>query len=68
MLLDNQPEEAIILMLDNSVIKARKASQSTTKITNIEQWTTAFTTYMSVVTRMYPTRAQEPLQYMSISN
>ena len=66
MSLDNQPQEDIILTLDNSVIKARKASQSTTKITNIEQWTTAFTTYMSVVTHMYPTRAQELLQYMSM--
>ncbi len=33
MLLDNQPEEAIILTLDKTVIKARKASQPTARIT-----------------------------------
>ena len=63
---NNQPDDAIVLTLGNSTIKAKKASQLTTRITNIEQWTTAFTIYMSVMTHQYPTRAQELLQYMSL--
>ena len=46
--------------------KGQKASQPTSKITNIEQWTTAFTTYMSVMTRQFPGRAQELLNCMSL--
>jgi hypothetical protein len=63
---NNLSEDAIILTLENSVIKANKASQPTAKITNIEQWTTAFTIYMSIMTHQYPIRAQELLQYMSL--
>ncbi|CAB3980493.1 gag [Paramuricea clavata] len=62
----NTSEEPIILTLENSVIKAKKASQPTARITEIEQWTTAFTVYMSVMTHQYPGRAQELLQYMSL--
>ena len=39
---NNQSEDAIISTLENSVIKAKKASQPTATITDIEQWTTAF--------------------------
>ena len=63
---NNQSEDAIILTLENSAIKAKKASNPTARITDIEQWTTAFTVYMSVLTHQYPNRAQELLQYMSL--
>ena len=53
------------LTLDNSAIKVTtKRKRSPSQITEIEQWTTAFTTYMSVFT--YPLRAQEFLQYLSL--
>lgn len=32
----------------------------------IEQWTTAFTTYMSIFTHKFPQRSQELLQYLSL--
>ncbi len=66
MLTGNQPDEPIILTLKNSVIKAKKASQPTARITDIEQWTTAYTLYMSVMTHQFPGRAQELPQYMSL--
>ena len=47
-------EESMILTLENSVIKAKKAPNSLAKITDIEQWTTAFTIYMSVFTHQFP--------------
>ena len=62
----NNSEEPTIVTLENLVIKVKKASQPTSKITNIEQWTTAFTTYMSVMTRQFPGRAQELLNCMSL--
>ena len=62
----NQPNEPIILTLENSVIKAKKASQPTARITDIEQWTTAYTLYMSIMTHQFPGWAQELLQYMSL--
>ncbi len=61
----NQPDEPIILTLEK-VIKAKKASQPTDRITDIEQWTTAYTLFMSVMTHQFPGRAQELLQYMSL--
>ena len=33
---------------------------------NIEQWTTAFTVYMGILTSKFPSRSQELLQYMSL--
>ncbi len=62
----NQNDEAIILTLENSVNKAKKTSQPTARITDIEQWTTTYTLYMSVMTHQFPGRAQELLQYMSL--
>ena len=53
----NQPDEPIILTLENSVIKAKMASQPTARITDIEQCTTAYTLYMSVMTHQFPGRA-----------
>ena len=55
-----------MLTLENSIIKVKPSNQSTTTITDIEQWTTAFATYMSVFTHEFPNRAQELLQYMSL--
>ena len=42
----------LVLSLENSAVKVSKKSKPTasTSITNIEQWTTEFTTYMSVLT------------------
>ena len=48
----NHPDEPMILTLENSVIKVKEASQP--RMTDIEQWTTAFTVYMSVMTHQFP--------------
>ena len=48
---NNQSEDAIILTLGSSVIKAKNASQPIARITDTEQWTAAFTVYTSVYTR-----------------
>ena len=55
--LSNANDEPFQLTLENSVIKLTKAKSAT--ITDIEQWTTAFTTYMCVFTRKFPNRSQE---------
>ena len=65
-LFNTADEQPVMLTLENSVIKVKPSTQSTTSITDIEKWTTAFTTYMSVFTHEFPNRAQEFLQYMSI--
>ena len=56
------------LSLDDSVVKVSRKSKptATTSITNIEQWTTAFTSYMSVLIHKFPTRWQELLQFVSL--
>ncbi len=41
-------EDSVVLTLENSIIKVKKANQPTQKIADIEQWTTAFTIYMGV--------------------
>jgi hypothetical protein len=48
------------------MIKTKKTSQPTARITDIEQWTTAYTLYMSVMTHQFPRRAQELPQYTSL--
>ena len=35
-------------------------------LTNIEEWTTAFNTYMIIIVQKFPNRASELLQYMAI--
>lgn len=60
----NADGEPLTLSLENSVIKLNKTKP--TAITNIEQWTTAFTSYMSVLTQKFPQRSQELLQYLSL--
>lgn len=60
-------DDNLTLTLENSTVKVTKKKNSgQSKITDIEQWTTAFTTYMSVFTHKYPLRAQELLQYLSL--
>jgi hypothetical protein len=59
-------DEPVTLTLENSVLKVKKSSQSVAKITEIEPWTTAFSTYMGVLTDKFPNRAQEFLKYMSL--
>ena len=61
-------EDNLVLSLENSVVKVSKKSKQTasTPITDIEQWTTAFTSYMSVLIDKLPTRSQELLQYVSL--
>ena len=56
----------LVLTLDNSVVRVSKKANTSTSITEIEQWTTAFTTYMSVFTHKFPQRSQELLQYLSL--
>lgn len=59
-----QPEEPITLTLDNSTIKVSR--NSTIPISEIEDWTTAFTSYMSVFIQKFPSRAPEFLEYMKL--
>ena len=59
-------EDNLVLSLDNSVVRVSKKAKMSTSITDIEQWTTAFTTYMSVFTQKFPQRSQELLQYLSL--
>ncbi|CAB4017097.1 Hypothetical predicted protein, partial [Paramuricea clavata] len=58
-------DEPVVFTLENSVLKVKK-SPATQKITSIEQLTTAFTSYMSVLTHKFPTRSQDLLQYLSL--
>ena len=57
-------DEPLTLTLENSVIRVKKATA--TSITNIEEWTSAFTAYMSVVISKLPSRAAELLEYLSL--
>ena len=57
-------DEPLTLTLENSVFRANKAKA--TSITNIEEWTSAFTAYMSVVISKHPSRAAELLEYLSL--
>ena len=59
-------DEPLILTLENSALKVKKSSPASQKITSIEQWTTAFTIYMSALTHKFPSRSQDLLQYMSL--
>ena len=43
-----------------------KKTKASTSITDIEQWTNSFTTYLSVFTDKFPFRSQELLQYLSL--
>jgi len=56
----------LVLSLDNSVVKVSKKQSSSAVITNTNYWTTAFTTYMSVLTQKFPLRSQELLQHLSL--
>ena len=57
-------DEPLTLTSENSVIKVNKAKA--TSITSIEEWTSAFTSYMSVIISKYPNRAAELLEYLSL--
>ena len=61
-------DDNLVLSLENSVVKVSKKSKPTTSssITDIEQWTTAFTSYMSVLIDKFPSRSQVLLQYISL--
>ena len=59
-------ENNVSLSLENSVIKVSKKTKASTSITDIEQWTNAFTTYLSVFTHKFPLRSQELLQFLSL--
>ena len=54
----------LTLTVENSVIRVNKAKA--TSITNIEEWTSAFTAYMSVILSKHPSRAVELLEYLSL--
>ena len=45
-----------MLTLKISVIKVKPSTQTTTSITDMEKWMTAFTTYMSVFTHEFPNK------------
>lgn len=57
-------DEPLTLTLENSVIRVNKTKA--TSITDIEEWTSAFTAYMSVIISTYPPRAAELLEYLSL--
>ena len=57
-------DEPLTLTLENSVIRVNKAKA--TSITNIEEWTSAFTASMSVIISKHPSRAAELLEYLSL--
>ena len=59
-------EDNLSLSLENSVIQVSKKTKASTSITDIEQWTNAFTTYVSVFTDKFPLWSQELLQYLSL--
>ena len=61
-------DDNLVLSLENSVVKVSKKSKPTTSssITDIELWTTAFTSYMSVLIDKFPSRSQVLLQYISL--
>ena len=61
----NTGDEPLTLTVENSVIKLSHAKK-TTSITNIEEWTSAFSAYMSVIISKSPDRASELLEYMSL--
>jgi hypothetical protein len=60
-------DELLILTLENSALKVKTSSPASQKITSTQQWTTAFTIYMSVLTHKFPSRSQNLLQYMSLT-
>ena len=62
--LNPSQDEPLTLTLQNSVIKVNKAKA--TSITDITEWTTAFTAYMGVIISKFPHRASELLEYMSL--
>ena len=62
--LNPSQDEPLTLTLENSVIKINKAKA--TSITDITEWTTAFTAYMGVLISKFPHRASELLEYMSL--
>ena len=62
--LNPSQDEPLTLTLENSVIKVNKAKA--TSITDITEWTTAFTAYMGVIISKFPHRASELLEYMSL--
>ena len=47
-------EDNLSLSLKNSAIKVSKKAKASTSTTDIEQWTNAFTTYLSVFTDKFP--------------
>ena len=61
--LNPSQDEPLTLTVENSVIlKVNKAK--TTSITDISEWTTAFSAYMGVLISKFPHRASELLEYM----
>ena len=63
--LNPSQDESLTLTLENSVIKINKAKA--TSITDITEWTTAFTAYMGVLISKFPHRASELLEYLSLT-
>ena len=57
--LNPSQDEPLTLAIENSVIKLNKAKVSS--ITDIEEWTTAFTAYMGVVIIKFSHRSSELL-------
>ena len=57
-------DKPLTLTVENSVIRVNKAKAIS--ITNIEEWTLAFTAYMSVIISQHPNHAAELLEYLSL--
>ena len=62
--LHDEPLTLTVENVDNSVIRVNKAKA--TSITNTEEWTLAFTAYMSVIISKHPNCAAELLEHFSL--
>ncbi|XP_068679868.1 uncharacterized protein [Montipora foliosa] len=64
--LSNVEDEPLVLSIENSVVTVTKNRKASSTITDVEQWTTAFTIYLRVLTHKFPHRSQELLHYLSL--
>eukprot|EP00112_Aurelia_sp_Birch-Aquarium-sp1_P026059 Seg90.11 transcript_id=Seg90.11/GoldUCD/mRNA.D3Y31 product="hypothetical protein" protein_id=Seg90.11/GoldUCD/D3Y31 len=64
MQIDSDENEFSLSVGKNSELKLSKRSPRHSKILNIDDWTTAFTLFMKVMSRKYPLKATELIKYM----
>ena len=52
-------EVPVVLTLENSVVKVKRATQPATNVIEIQHWTTVLTTCTSVFTHEFPNRPHD---------